>query len=101
MAAEVDTYQYKVAELEAALKKAHDDMDRRGLEKEGVEAVRAADAKKKAEELKRPDQPKDFLALADDKAKGGDAAMGALMLSEHDMHDWLELLASGFSAGTA
>ena len=34
-------------------------------------------------------------------AKGGDAAMGALMLSEHDMHDWLEQLVHGFSVGTA
>jgi len=34
-------------------------------------------------------------------AKGGEAAMGALMLSEHDMSDWLERLVDGFSAGTA
>lgn len=34
-------------------------------------------------------------------AKGGDAAMGALMLSEQDMQDWLEKLVQGFSDGTA
>jgi HD-like signal output (HDOD) protein len=34
-------------------------------------------------------------------AKGGEAAMGALTLSDHDVHDWLEQLVSGFSAGTA
>lgn len=33
--------------------------------------------------------------------KGGEAAMGALTLSEHDVHDWMEQLVSGFSAGTA
>ncbi len=34
-------------------------------------------------------------------AKGGDSAMGALMLSEDDMHDWLGQLVQGFSSGTA
>jgi HD-like signal output (HDOD) protein len=33
--------------------------------------------------------------------KGGEAAMGALTLSEHDVHDLLEQLVDGFSAGTA
>jgi HD-like signal output (HDOD) protein len=33
--------------------------------------------------------------------KGAEAAMGALMLSEQDVHDLLEQLVSGFSAGTA
>ena len=33
--------------------------------------------------------------------KGGDAAIGALMLSEDDVNDWLEQLVAGFSAGTA
>ena len=34
-------------------------------------------------------------------AKGAEAAMGALTLSEHDVHDWREQLVNGFSAGTA
>jgi hypothetical protein len=33
--------------------------------------------------------------------KGGDAAMGALMLGDHDMHDWIERLVAGFSEGKA
>jgi hypothetical protein len=33
--------------------------------------------------------------------KGGDAALGALMLSEHDHQDWVERLVEGFSDGTA
>lgn len=33
--------------------------------------------------------------------KGGDAAMGALLLSEHDMADWVDKLVDGFSAGLA
>ena len=33
--------------------------------------------------------------------KGGDAAMGALMLSENDMTDWVDKLVDGFSAGVA
>ena len=34
-------------------------------------------------------------------AKGGDAAMGALMLGEQDVDDWVERLIDGFSAGAA
>jgi HD-like signal output (HDOD) protein len=33
--------------------------------------------------------------------KGGDAALGALMLSEDDHQDWIERLVDGFSDGTA
>jgi HD-like signal output (HDOD) protein len=33
--------------------------------------------------------------------KGGDAAMGCLMLGEHDMSDWIDKLVDGFSAGVA
>ncbi|MDE1947760.1 MAG: HDOD domain-containing protein [Burkholderiales bacterium] len=34
-------------------------------------------------------------------AKGGDAAMGALMLGEQDVDDWVERLLDGFSEGAA
>jgi HD-like signal output (HDOD) protein len=34
-------------------------------------------------------------------AKGGDGAMGALMLAETDMEEWTERLVDGFSAGLA
>jgi len=33
--------------------------------------------------------------------KGGDAAMGALMLGDHDVQDWVEKLVHGFSEGAA
>jgi HD-like signal output (HDOD) protein len=33
--------------------------------------------------------------------KGGDAAMGALMLGDHDVNDWVEKLVHGFSEGQA
>ena len=33
--------------------------------------------------------------------KGGDAAMGALMLAEADVQDWVETLRDGFSSGAA
>lgn len=79
---QIETYQYRVAELEAALKRTHDDLDKRAVEKEGADAVKAAEAKKRAEELKRPEQPKEFLALADDKVKGGDVAMGRALYAE-------------------
>ncbi len=79
---QVETYQYKVAELEAALKQASDTAERKGLEEKGAEAVKAAEAKKKAEELKKPDQPKEFLAFADEKAKAGEAGVARTLYAE-------------------
>ncbi|MBU6258533.1 MAG: HDOD domain-containing protein [Burkholderiales bacterium] len=34
-------------------------------------------------------------------AKGGDAALGALMLADHDVEDWIERLVEGYAAGAA
>jgi tol-pal system protein YbgF len=61
---QVETYQYKVAELETLLKKAQDD-----LEKKAASVDPDLAAKKKADEVKRPDDPKEFLRLAEDTAK--------------------------------
>jgi TolA-binding protein len=61
---QVETYQYKVAELESALKNAQD-----AMEKRAVAADPSLAEKKKAEEVKRPADPKDFLKLADDTVK--------------------------------
>ncbi len=75
---QVETYQHKIGELETALKTAQDAMDKK---------VVAADpdlaAKKKADEVKRPEDPKDFLRLAEDTAKGGDKQLARTLYNEY------------------
>ncbi len=72
---QVETYLYKINELEGTLKTSRDDTEKRLTELQGQEAVKAAEAKKKAEEMKRPDDPKGFLQLAEEKVKSGDYAL--------------------------
>ena len=76
---QVETYQYKVTELETALKAANEEL---GKKANDLEAAKQAETKKKAEELKRPEDPKDFLKLADDKRKGGDVALSRQLYNE-------------------
>ena len=79
---QVETYVYKIGELEAALTRTSEDTDKRLLALKGEEALKEAEAKKKAEELKRPTDKKDFLALAQDKAKAGDTALARQLYNE-------------------
>jgi tol-pal system protein YbgF len=79
---QVESYLFKINELEASLKKMSDDVDTRFTAVQGTEAVKAAEAKKKADELKRPADKKEFLALAADKAKGGDAPLARELYDE-------------------
>lgn len=74
---QVETYQHKIAELETALKTAKEEM-----EKKAVAADPDLQAKKKADEVKRPEEPKDFLRLADDTAKGGDKQLARTLYNE-------------------
>jgi tol-pal system protein YbgF len=61
---QVETYQYKVAELESALKSAQDKLDAKA-----AAADPALAEKKKADAIKRPDDPKEFFKLAEDTVK--------------------------------
>ncbi|MGZ3461222.1 MAG: tetratricopeptide repeat protein, partial [Archangium sp.] len=79
---QVETYLYKINELETALAKTNEDTQKKLTELQGEEAVKEAEARKKAEELKRPTDKKEFLALAQDKAKGGDVALARQLYSE-------------------
>ncbi len=79
---QVETYLYKIGELEAALAKTNEETEKRLLALKGDEALKAAEAKKKAEELKRPTDKKEFLALAQAKAKEGDVALARQLYSE-------------------
>ncbi len=79
---QVETYLFRINELEVALKKVGDDTDKRFTELQGAEAVKAAEAKKKADELRRPEDKKDFLQLADDKAKAGDLSLARQLYAD-------------------
>jgi tol-pal system protein YbgF len=75
---QVETYQYKVAELETALKSAQDALDN----KAAAANPDATAAKKKSDDTKRPDDPKEFLKLAEETAKGGDKALARTLYNE-------------------
>jgi TolA-binding protein len=79
---QVESYLYKMNELDGSLKKMSDDVDAKLTAIKGTEAVKEAEAKKKADELKRPADKKEFFALAEDKAKGGDSALARELYNE-------------------
>ncbi len=79
---QVETYLFKINELESGLKKNGEDTERRLTELQGAEAVKAAEAKKKADELKRPDDKKEFFALAQAKAKAKDLPLARQLYGE-------------------
>lgn len=79
---QVETYLFKIGELEASLKRVTEDTERRLTELQGAEAVKSAEARKKAEELKRPEDKKQFLQLAEEKAKGSEPALARQLYAE-------------------
>lgn len=79
---QVDTYVYKIDQLEAALKKVQEDTDKKLLDLQGEQAKALAEAKRKAEELKRPADKKEFLALAESKTKEGDLPVARQLYAE-------------------
>jgi tol-pal system protein YbgF len=80
---QVETYLHKITELETAL----GEQDKKLTAFQGAEAVKEAEAKKKAEELQRPTDKKEFLALAQDKARAGDVALARQLYTEF-MKKW-------------
>jgi tol-pal system protein YbgF len=66
---QVEEYLFKIGQLETSLATSKEETDRRMLELQGTDAVKAAEAKRKAEELERPTDKREFLALADSRLK--------------------------------
>ncbi len=75
----VETYQYKIAELENALKSTKEDVSKKATD---PDAAKQIEAKKKADELKRPEEPKDFYKLAAEKQKSGEVALARQLYNE-------------------
>jgi TolA-binding protein len=84
---QVETYLYKISELEAALGRLTQDAEKKQLAQQGVDALREAEAKKQAEALQRPTDKKEFLALAQQKAKAGEVPLARQLYSEF-MKKW-------------
>lgn len=84
---QVETYLYKIGELETALGKLTADAEKKQLAQQGADAVKEAEAKKQAEALKRPEDKKEFLALAQEKAKAGELPLARQLYSEF-MKKW-------------
>ncbi|NVJ09307.1 tetratricopeptide repeat protein [Myxococcus sp. AM001] len=80
---QVETYLHKITELETALAA----QDQKLLAMQGETALKEAEAKKKAEELKRPTDKKAFLALAKEKAQAGDVLLARQLYNEF-MKKW-------------
>jgi TolA-binding protein len=79
---QVETYLYKIGELETALGRLTTEAERKQLAQQGADALKEAEAKKQAEALKRPEDKKEFLALAQEKAKAGELPLARQLYSE-------------------
>ncbi len=66
---QVETYLHKIGSLEEELERIDEESQKRLAELKGADALKEAEAKKKAEELERPKDKKEFLALAESKAR--------------------------------
>jgi tol-pal system protein YbgF len=82
---QLDQVRFQVGQLDEQLKKASADLEARIAALEGAEGQKAAEARKKAEELRaveRPTDKKAFLALADQKAEAGEAELARRLYGE-------------------
>ncbi len=79
---QVETYLYKITELETALAKYSEESEKKLAALKGPEAVKEAEATRKAQELERPADKKDFLALAQERAKAGELLVARQLFNE-------------------
>ena len=79
---QVESYLHKLTELEASLQKVNEESERKFTELKGSDAVKAAEARRKVEELPRPTDKREFLSLADSKAKAGETLVGRQLYNE-------------------
>jgi len=78
----VETYQHRTDELDGLVKQLGEATDKRLTELQGTEAVRAAEAKKKAEALQKPTDPKAFLQLAQEKLQAKELPLARGLFAE-------------------
>ena len=79
---QVETYLFKIAELEKATKKFEENTDQKFGDLQGTDAGKAASTRRKFEELHKPADPKLYLAVADAKAREGDYALSRMIYED-------------------
>jgi TolA-binding protein len=79
---QVETYLYKINELETAIARNAEESDKKLLALKGPDAMKEAEARQKAQTLERPTDKKEFLALAQEKAKAGDTLVARQLYAE-------------------
>lgn len=79
---QVETYLYKINELETAIARNAEEADKKLLALKGPDALKEAEARQKAQALERPTDKKEFLALAQEKAKAGDTLVARQLYAE-------------------
>jgi tol-pal system protein YbgF len=79
---QVETYLYKISELETSLARVTEESEKRMLALQGSAAVKEAEAKKQAEALARPTDKKEFLELAQERAKAGEPLVARQLFTE-------------------
>jgi len=79
---QVETYLHRIDALDQGLKQLQQDLDTKLAALKGEEAARQAEAQKRAEQVKRPDTPKEMLELADGKAKAGELPLARQLYAE-------------------
>jgi tol-pal system protein YbgF len=82
---QLDQYRFQLSQLDEQLRKLGTDSEGRLTALEGGDAQKAAEARRRAEQLKaleRPTDKKEFLALADEKAKAGELEVARKLYGE-------------------
>jgi tol-pal system protein YbgF len=79
---QVETYLFKIAELEKATKKIEENTEQKFGDLQGTDAGKAASTRRRFEELHKPADPKMYLAVADAKAREGEYALARLIYED-------------------
>ncbi len=79
---QVDTYLFKIGELEKGIQKLQDTIDQRFGDLQGTDAAKVASARRKFDELQKPTDKRQYLALADSKFAEGDALLSRALYDE-------------------
>jgi len=79
---ELETYSHQADELDTAMKKFTEETDLRLAEIQGPDAAKAALARRKFEELKKPTDKKAYLKLANDQLQAGEVLVARQLYAE-------------------
>lgn len=79
---QVDSYLHNIQDLETKIQALTDATDQKLTAMQGSDAVKSAEAKRKADEIVRPTDKREYYALAEGKAKGGEPLVARTLFAE-------------------